>query len=116
MNYQYLANELRKKIQVLTNTFEAFNLQVLNIGAHACSDDDGDLEVLIEIASINGSTIPDDVTIKLNLYDESGSIYLHREESLYAEDFGGYDTIQIDCYDDKHTLERATRGRLFVTK
>lgn len=116
IDYIPLAKELKKHIEIMESTFAANNLQVINVGCKPASDDDGDLEVYVELASINGSAIPCTLDIKINLYDESGDLYMTEDTTLFLNRFNGYDTVKIYCQDDSHTLEKAVKGRLFVVK
>lgn len=100
----------------MTSTFENNNLQVLNIACKPYGDDDPDLQIFVELASVNGNEIPGDLNIKINLYDGDGELYLTKSQYLAAESFGGYDTVEISCYDDSHTLDIARKGRLYVTR
>lgn len=116
MNYESLAKELKKNIQVMETTFAANNLQVLNVGCKPCGDNDADLDVYVEIASISGSSLENDVDIKINLYDEDGELYMTDDTYVDSDTFAGYDTLTIQCYDSRHTLEQASKGRLYATR
>lgn len=116
MSYREMAKELKKHIEVMTNTFEANNLKLEGMSCRACAEDDGDLSVYVELASIQGSSIPADVRVKINLYDADGEIYMTGEESLYEEDFAGYDTLELQCFDDCQTLDIAKSGKLYVVR
>lgn len=116
MNFRTAASKLRGSITVMTSTFELNNLQVLNIGCKPYKDDDGDLVVYVELSSIDGGTIPCDLSLKINLYDSEGNIYMINDYYISAESFTGYDTIEMDCFDSSHTLEIAVSGRLYVSR
>ena len=116
MSYTREAARLRENIQVITSTFESNNLRVLNIGCKPYNDDDADVSVYVEISTISGPSIPCDLEIKINLYDSNGILYMTKSEYLPEDEFNGYDTVEIECYDSSHTLERAVSGRLFVTR
>ena len=116
MSYANQAARLRSNIQIITNTFDSNNLKVLNIGCKPYSDDDADLYVYVEITTKNGSSIPCDLELKINLYDANGVLYMTNSEYIPEDEFGGYDTIEIQCFDSGHTLQKAVSGRLFVTK
>lgn len=111
-----LAKELKKNIQIMTNTFESNNLQVLNIGCKPYSDNDSDFDLYVELAAISGSDLKYSCKAKINLYDEDNELYMTKEEDIYKDDFSGYDTITISCYDNRKTLKIATKGRLYLTK
>lgn len=115
MLYQDLAMELQKNIQIMTNTFEGFNLQVLNIACDAMQDnDDADFWVLVELASIKGSKISRDVTVKINFYDSDGTLFLYDIAFLWKHTFRGYDTIRLSGSYHKQALLKAAKGRLYA--
>ena len=58
------------------------------------SDDDPDLDVFIELATISGSELPYGVYVKINLYDEEGDLYMTNASYISKEGFSGYDTLQ----------------------
>ena len=80
------------------------------------SDDDADLTVYVELASMEGSSIPCDLALKINLYTENDELYMAKHVYIEEDIFDGYDTVTIECYDSKHTLERAKKGRLYVVR
>lgn len=116
MSYRNAARELSKNIQIIDNSFEANNLQVLGASCIARSDDEGDLYVFVELATISGSTINNSVWIKINLYDNDNHLYMTCRELIWDDKFSGYDTIEIDCYDNGHVLDTASKMRLFCVK
>lgn len=114
IDYTPLAKELKKHIEIMESTFAANNLQVINIG---CQDVfDGDLLVYVELATISETVLPNDISIKINLYDENGDIYMVGSHYVDKESFSGYDTITINCFDKSRVLEKAVKGRLFATR
>ena len=115
MSYANAAKELKKNIQIMSSTFERNNLQVLNVACKPYGNNDADLRLFVEIASIEGDTIPADLNLKVNLYDADGDLYLLESSYLDSDSFQGYDTIEISCYDSGHTLDIARTGRLYVT-
>ena len=92
------------------------NLEVLNIGCKPYGDEDADLSIYVELASIEGSSIPYDLALKINLYTDNDELYMAKHFCLIEDIFDGYDTVTIACCDCKHTLERAKKGRLFVVR
>ena len=116
MSYRNAAVELNKNIQIMESTFEANNLQVLGTACKPYADDDGDLILYIEVASISGSKIKNSVQIKVNLYNKDNSLYMSKSTWVSEDKFSGYDTFEIQCYDSSHTLDIAVKGRLYVTR
>ena len=116
MAYKAAASRLRKNIQIMTNTFEKNNLHVLNVGCKPYDDDDADLQVYVELESMDGESIPSNLYVKINLYDDEGNLYMIEDSLITASKFDGYDTIEINCYDSSHVLEIAKSGRLYVVK
>ena len=118
MSYTDVAKELKKNIQILTSSFEQNNLQILNLTCKPSSyGNDFDMEVLVEIASIEGARIPSHLYIKINLYDEDGELFSTNETLVEADTFNGYDTVVICCSDNNsRTLDVAVKGRIYVTR
>ncbi|GEM_PF-3484501 len=115
--YSDLANELRKNMDILESTFEQNNLQLLRYTLRPYSDDDADCVLLIEFASLEKYHSPDGrLTIKANLYDKNDDLYLTSSHNIYLSDFSGYDTVELDLYDNQRTLLNAKSGRIFVTR
>ena len=116
MSYADVAKNLKKNIQIITSTFEQYNLQILSVACKPCSEHDPDLQVFIELASIKGASIPDNLEVKINLYDAEGDLYLSSSCIVLADKFNGYDTIELVCADDSRALDIAEKGRLYVTR
>lgn len=115
--YENLAKELKKNIEVMTNTFEANNLQLLHLTVKPYSEEDADCSILVEVATISGTDIPrNGLNIKINLYDDNDELYLTEAYYINDESFSGYDTYEINCYDDSKTLKKAVKGRLYITR
>ncbi len=113
MTYEDVARELRKNIQILSNTFERANLQVLNIGCKPYSDTDPDAIFYVELSSLSGLNIPSTVEVKINLYNSDGEIICMSSEYLYGEEFSGYDTLSI-TFPNTNALDIAVSGRLYA--
>ena len=114
--YEKLAKNLKKNIEILENTFEVNNLQVLNVSVQACGEDDADCEIYVELVTIKGSKIPESLNVKINLYDKEDDSLMVPTVSIYENEFRGYDTIQFNCYRDNSTLKKVKKGRLYVVK
>lgn len=114
--YEKLAKNLKKNIEVLENTFEMNNLQILNFSVQACGEDDADCNIYIELATIKGTKIPDSIEVKINLYDKEDELFMVESREIYEDDFRGYDTITLNCYRDNNTLKKVKKGRLYVVK
>lgn len=114
--YEKSAKNLKKNIEILENTFEMNNLQILNFSVQACGKDDADCSIYIELATIKGTKIPDSVDVKVNLYDKEGELIMVEYTTICEDSFRGYDTITIGCYRNQDILQKAVRGRLYVVK
>lgn len=114
--YANLAKELKKNTDIMEMTFKRFNLRVLQYSYHPCSDKDADCELIIELVTIDGDSILDDASIKVNLYDENGEIFLTESEYIDSDDFAGYDTFKIDLYNNSNTLIMAKTARVYMSK
>lgn len=108
-----LAQQLRKNIDILDNTFEKYELEVLSVGI-ANVDEDGWFQVVIEILKKNSEKLDVSLDIKVNCYDEDG-IISSNSKILFAEDFSGYDTLVIHFQED-NLIYKTNKIRVFVTK
>ena len=52
MTYTEIAKQLKRNIQIMDNTFSANNLKVLDIACKPCENDDADIDLYVEVASI----------------------------------------------------------------
>lgn len=111
---QILARELKKNIEIIDRSFEANNLQIMQMSVQPCGEDDADCNIYLELSTISGNTIPNDIVIKINLYDEDEELFMVEECPIDKDDFNGYDTFRILCYRDSTTLKYVNRGRLYV--
>lgn len=116
MGYIDLAKELKKHFDVVENTFEHNNLQLIRFSVKPYSEDDADCSIIVEFSSLEGTTIPESIYIKVNLYDEDDDIYLAECAFVNCERFDGYDTVSIIMDDDGKTLMKAKSGRMFITR
>lgn len=115
-NYNALANKLKKNIDVLENTFESNNLQILNFSIRADKEgQNGSVHFYLEISTIEGTRIARSLNIKLNLYDENDDIFFVQTQKLDSDCFNGYDTIEFYTFGYDRALDYATKGRLYVT-
>ena len=116
MDYKAAASRLRKNITIMKSTFDNNNLRVVNIGCKPYDDDDADLLFYVELESANGESIPCRLSLKINLYDSEGNLYMLEEDYLSPEQFNGYDTREIVFCDSSHVLEIARSGKIFVSR
>lgn len=113
--YEDLAKNLKNNIEIMTHTFKNNNLQILNIGIKRCGGDDADFDVLFEVSTIKGSSVENDLSVNLNLYNNDGEIIFHESFIINCDHFQGYDTGSINCYLDSKALLLASKGRLYCT-
>ena len=111
--YEDLAKNLKNNIEIMTSTFENNNLQLLNTGIKNCGGDDADFSFIFEVSAKKGSSIKEDLSIGLNLYNKDGEIIYHDICVINCESFQGYDTETINCYLDGKALLLAAKGRLY---
>lgn len=114
--YLDLAKELKKNTDVMEVTFKRFNLKVLQYSYRPYSDDDADCELIIELTTIDGDTLFDSASIKINLYDEEGDIFFTNDYYIDSEEFVGYDTFKITLYNNSRTLILAKSARIYMSQ
>lgn len=116
--YEDLAKELKKNTEIMTQTFERFNLQILSWSIKpvpSFGDKDADVDVFVELATISEEKIKKDCIIKINGYDEDGDICALAEGKINKDAFWGYDTIKMRLEDNEQLLKICKRARLYAT-
>ena len=114
MNTKAIAQRLNKSVEVLSVSFEQFSLKVTSFGF--CSiDQDGWMEFLVELTSLQGSELVEDVCVKVNLYDTENTILYSKDITIEAENFSGYDTIHFFLEEDRLAFDTA-RTRHYATR
>ena len=73
MKYIIASKNLNKRLQILEDTFEENNLKVMATACKPFSDYNGDLYVYVELSTISGRRIKNDIHLKINLYDVDGN-------------------------------------------
>ena len=69
MKYIIASKNLNKRLQILEATFEENTLKVMATACKPFSDYNGDLYVYVELSTISGRRIKNDIHLKINLYD-----------------------------------------------
>ncbi len=109
-----IIQNLNSHTDIIEATFTNNNLKV--IGTGFCSvGDDGWLGFLIELVTLQGSSIKSNVDIKINMYSNDNTIIYSKAETIYSDYFSGYDTIHI-YLNERNLAFEATRCRIFATK
>lgn len=72
MKYIIASKNLNKRLQILEATFEENTLKVMATACKPFSDYNGDLYVYVELSTISGRRIKNDIHLKINLYDVDG--------------------------------------------
>lgn len=115
MDTNAIAKNLNKNVDVVESTFSQNNLQVISYGFCGISENNGWMELLIEIATIDGTLINDSVSVKANFYDEDNIIIYSYDTEVDADDFEGYDTLHL-YLNENNLAFNAVKCRLFVTR
>ena len=98
------------------SSFRRFDLEILQYSYHPYSEDDADCELIIELSTIIGDTLPDSASLKINLYNDEGEIFLNEEYYISSESFFSYDTFKISLYDNAKTLITAKSARIYMSQ
>lgn len=109
------AKELKKNIRIVKETFDDYDIEVLDVGCRAFSDKDADVVVLVEISRKSKEEMDTNLNLKVNLYDKDKELYLTGEKFV-PYTFTGYDTISIECKDHKNALKTAFTGKVYVSQ
>lgn len=110
--------ELKNNTEVITHTFEQYNINVLSVAYHWDSERQM-MKIWVELAAISGYEIkyPGDfcikpsLNLKINFYNDR-QLICSEEETIW--EFLGYDTIEFRVYYE-NLLNKATMARLFAT-
>ena len=114
MDKELLQKQLNKSTEILEVTFDKFNLQVLGYGFCGMNEQ-GWMQLLVELTSTPGEKLRDDVTIKANFYNEDNEIIFSSDDYIYKDDFTGYDTIKIYLNEDNLAFNMV-KCRIFATR
>ena len=114
-NYQKKAKELKDNTEIMEATFKNCGLQILSYSFQPYSDDDADCKIIIELSSVGDNILFEGATLKVNLYDKDGEIFLNVKEYINS-DFSGYDTITLTLYYNQRTLLMAKKAKIFIAK
>lgn len=115
MDINAIAKNLNKNVEVVESTFTQNNLQLISYGFCGISEDNGWMELLIEIATLEGTSINNSVSVKANFYDGDNIIIYSYDTKVDANDFEGYDTVHL-YLNENNLAFNAVKCRLFATR
>ena len=84
---EMIQKQLNKSIEILEMTFDKFNLQVIGYGFCGIQENNGWMELLIELALTPGEKLTEDIAIKANFYDEDSTIIFSNDNTIDADEF-----------------------------
>lgn len=118
IEYEELNVELTKNTSIFNESFEKLNLKVLSV---AYKIDYCNLKCWVEISAINGTEISlpanstaKNVEIKINFYQNNRLIY-SGGSSFNANNFIGYDTIEIEIDYCDDWIEKISSTKIYAT-
>lgn len=114
MEIDNLRVQLNNCVEILENTLNDLNLQIINYGISNI-DEDGWYDVILELVSVTNVSIAQNVEIKLNIYEENNSIIATEYKTIYKNDFSGYDTIKF-CLQINNLAYNTSKIRVFAVK
>lgn len=114
MEIDNLRVQLNNCVEILENTLNDLNLQIINYGISHISDDGG-YNVILEIVSVSNASISQNVVIKVNVYEENNSIIATEHQTIFKEDFSGYDTLEVWLQID-NLAYNTSKIRIFAVK
>lgn len=112
---ELLQKQLNKSTEILEMTFDMFNLQVIGYGFCGIREDNGWMELLVELALKPGERLEENVAIKANFYNEDGTIIFSCNNDIYFEDFSGYDTVHMYLSEDNLAFNMV-KCRIYATR
>lgn len=108
--------ELKRNTEVIESTFEKFNLKLLDY-AYLPSDGWNCCWYIIELSTIQGNSIKEDVYIKLNFYNKGGGLIYSEEESIKKKDIDGYNTFKMSFESmTDNRLRKCYKAKIFLSK
>ena len=110
--YKDKAKQLKKNMQVISSTFEMYNMQVMGVSCQEYGDNTGSLRVFVEVLS--NESLKEQVCVKINLYDEDDDVIVTNQDTL-PKKFCGIQTVEITLLDES-TLDRAVKGKVYAVK
>ncbi len=114
MDAKTIANNLKDNTELILTTFEKVGLKVTNVG-YCSIDDRGWMDLLVEVEVASGRDLEDDVIVKANFYDGSGSVIFSDEEEIFCDDFLGFDTIHMVMQEDRLAFD-ARKVKIYAAK
>ena len=115
MDTNAIAKNLNKNVDVVESTFSQNNLQVISYGFCGINENRGWMELLIEVATLNGASINNSISVKANFYDEDNVIIYSHDAEVDEDDFEGYDTLHMYLNEDNLAFN-TVKCRLFATR
>ena len=96
----------------MNQTFNNYNLDVLDVGISNLDLDEGWFTIIIELSTKNGGSLNDPANIKINIYDDDGIIF--NDEYYIDDNFSSYDTISIPIQESQIAFN-SKKIKLFAT-
>lgn len=87
-----ICRELSKHIDIMQQSFNQNNLDVLDA---VCRSSAPGLIVNVEVCAIEGASIPNDIKIKVDIYDSEGLVLDSGTSPFRKRRFDGYDTVKF---------------------
>lgn len=115
MKAETIAKKLNQNVYVVEKTFLKNNLEVISYGFCEIDEDDGWMDMLIEVSSISGDSINDSVYVTANFYNADNNIIYTDDVRIDKERFLGHDTLRL--YLQEYNLAFKTeKCRIYATK
>ena len=116
-SYIQWAEELKKNIQVMENTFHFCGLKKPGISCYVEDTEESgtNLDIYVEVSGDNGESVSDCFVLKLNLYTEDDTLVGAKEIEVQAGSFSGFDTYLFRFSNCKR-LDILSYGKLYVSK
>lgn len=109
-----LCKHLVKRIERLETFEERLNVSIQNISIEPDSINDW-INLFCEIHPINGMDLKEDLTIECVFYDDEGMVIDKYTQSIYSEDFYGFELIEFS-FNGKGVIERIAKIRIYPKK
>lgn len=113
-NNSSIIYNLNMNVDILENLFALYNIQILNFGFSEI-DTDGWIAFNIEITTVSGVNITENLKLVLVLYGSDNHIIYTMENIIFCDKFNGYEVKKFSISQDNVAFE-ISKSRLSVER
>ena len=114
MDNKSLKAKWNSSVEVVESSFKKNKLCLEGYGFTNIQDN-GWMTLLLEISAIKDLNEDAVIEVKINFYNENGSIIYSNYEEIDGDDFEGYDTLELSLPEDNLAFD-AVKCRIYAKK